>query len=66
MDILGHLQAIYNTLDTIQVTGVENCSKLTGCANCVKSLAEAIQQERETRKQKTQPSAQNAEVTDEC
>lgn len=66
MDILGHLQAIYNTLDTIQVSGVENCSRLAGCANCVKSLCESIQQEQEARKRKAQMPTPAAEVNEEC
>lgn len=64
MYILGHLQAIYNTLDTIQVTGVENCSRLAGCANCIKSLCEAIQKEQEARKNKASDTA--PEVKSEC
>lgn len=64
MDLLNHLQAIYNTLDTIQVSGVENCSRLAGCANCIKSLCEQIQQEQEARKYKA--SAPAPEVKSEC
>lgn len=62
MDLLNHLQAIYNTLDTIQVSGVENCSRLAGCANCIKSLCEQIQQEQEARKH----TAPAPEVKSEC
>ena len=62
MEILNHLQAIYNTLDTIQVTGIDNCAKLTGCANCVKSLMTTLQQEQDARKRKPQEPAPGAEV----
>lgn len=44
-EISGRLMAIYNTLDSVFVIGVENQAKIVGAANAIRSTIADLQNE---------------------
>lgn len=38
-NLISLLEAVYSTMNTISVTGIDNQDKFVGCANVVKNVA---------------------------
>lgn len=45
MDIIQKLEALYNTLDSTFIIGIENQAKIVGVANGLRSMIAEIRQE---------------------
>lgn len=43
-NIISMLEAVYFTMNTISVVGIDNADKLVGCANVVKDVANKLRE----------------------
>ena len=51
-ELISLLEAVYSTMDTISVEGIDNADKFVGCANVVKNVANKL---REMKKESEAP-----------
>lgn len=43
-NLISLLEAVYFTMDTISVEGIDNADKFVGCANVVKNVANKLKE----------------------
>lgn len=43
-DLISLLEAVYSTMNTISVEGIDNQDKFVGCANVVKNVANKLRE----------------------
>lgn len=43
-DLISLLEAVYSTMNTISVEGIDNQDKFVGCANVVKNVAQKLRE----------------------
>lgn len=43
-ELISLLEAVYSTMNTISVEGINNQDKFVGCANVVKNVAQKLQE----------------------
>lgn len=43
-DLISLLDAVYSTMDSISVSGIDNQDKFVGCANVVKNVAQKLKE----------------------
>lgn len=43
-NLISLLEAVYSTMDTISVEGIDNQDKFVGCANVVKNVANKLRE----------------------
>lgn len=43
-ELISLLEAVYSTMDTISVEGIDNADKFVGCANVVKNVAQKLRE----------------------
>lgn len=43
-DLISLLEAVYATMDTISVKGIDNADMLVGCANVVRNVASKLRE----------------------
>lgn len=51
-NLISLLEAVYSTMDSISVSGIDNQDKFVGCANVVKNVANKL---REMKKEAEEP-----------
>ena len=51
-NLISLLEAVYSTMDTISIEGIDNADKFVGCANVVKNVANKLK-EMSTTKEET-------------
>ena len=51
-ELISLLEAVYFTMDTISIEGIDNADKFVGCANVVKNVANKL---REMKKESKAP-----------
>ena len=51
-NLISLLEAVYSTMDTITVKGIDNADKFVGCANVVKNVANKL---REMKRKEEEP-----------
>lgn len=51
-ELISLLEAVYSTMDTISIEGIDNADKFVGCANVVKNVANKL---REMKKESEAP-----------
>ena len=51
-ELISLLEAVYSTMNTIFIEGIDNADKFVGCANVVKNVANKLREMNET-KEKT-------------
>ena len=51
-ELISLLEAVYSTMDTISIEGIDNADKFVGCANVVKNVASKL---REMKKESEAP-----------
>ena len=50
-NLISLLEAVYSTMNTISVEGIDNQDKFVGCANVVKSVASKLREMNETKEE---------------
>ena len=50
-DLISLLEAVYSTMNTISVEGIDNQDKFVGCANVVKNVANKLREMNETKEE---------------
>ena len=48
-NLISLLEAVYSTMNTISVEGIDNQDKFVGCANVVKNVANKLREMNETK-----------------
>ena len=43
-NLISLLEAVYSTMDTIPIEGIDNADKFVGCANVVKNVAQKLKE----------------------
>lgn len=43
-ELISLLEAVYSTMNTISVVGIDNADKFVGCANVVKNVANKLRE----------------------
>ena len=43
-NLISLLDAVYSTMDTISIDGIDNADKFVGCANVVKNVANKLRE----------------------
>lgn len=43
-ELISLLEAVYSTMDSISVSGIDNQDKFVGCANVVKNVAQKLKE----------------------
>ena len=43
-ELISLLEAVYSTMDSISVSGIDNQDKFVGCANVVKNVANKLKE----------------------
>lgn len=43
-ELISLLEAVYSTMDTISIEGIDNADKFVGCANVVKNVANKLRE----------------------
>lgn len=43
-NLISFLEAVYSTMDSISVSGIDNQDKFVGCANVVKNVANKLRE----------------------
>ena len=43
-NLISLLEAVYSTMDTISIEGIDNADKFVGCANVVKNVASKLRE----------------------
>lgn len=51
-ELISLLEAVYSTMDTISIEGIDNADKFVGCANVVKNVANKL---REMKRKEEEP-----------
>ena len=44
-NLISLLEAVYSTMDSISVSGIDNQDKFVGCANAIRSVIRSLRQE---------------------
>ena len=50
-ELISLLEAVYSTMDTISIDGIDNADKFVGCANVVKNVARKLREMNETKEE---------------
>ena len=50
-DLISLLEAVYSTMNTISIEGIDNADKFVGCANVVKNVANNLREMNETKEE---------------
>lgn len=50
-DLISLLEAVYSTMNTISVEGIDNADKFVGCANVVKNVAQKLREMNEVKEE---------------
>lgn len=50
-NLISLLEAVYSTMNTISVEGIDNQDKFVGCANVVKNVANKLREMSETKEE---------------
>lgn len=50
-NLISLLEAVYSTMNTISVEGINNQDKFVGCANVVKNVASKLREMNETKEE---------------
>lgn len=50
-ELISLLEAVYSTMDSISVSGIDNQDKFVGCANVVKNVANKLREMNETKEE---------------
>lgn len=50
-NLISLLEAVYSTMDSISVSGIDNQDKFVGCANVVKNVAQKLKEMNETKEE---------------
>ena len=50
-ELISLLEAVYSTMDTIYIEGIDNADKFVGCANVVKNVASKLREINETKEE---------------
>lgn len=51
-ELISLLEAVYSTMDTISIEGIDNADKFVGCANVVKNVAQKLKEMNVTKEEK--------------
>ena len=51
-ELISLLEAVYSTMNTISIEGIDNADKFVGCANVVKNVAKKLREMNETKEEK--------------
>ena len=50
-NLISLLEAVYSTMNTISVEGIDNQDKFVGCANVIKNVANKLKEMNETKEE---------------
>lgn len=50
-ELISLLEAVYSTMNTISIEGIDNADKFVGCANVVKNVAQKLREMNETKEE---------------
>ena len=50
-ELISSLEAVYSTMNTISIEGIDNADKFVGCANVVKNVANKLREMNETKEE---------------
>ena len=50
-ELISLLEAVYSTMDTISIDGIDNADKFVGCANVAKNVASKLREMNETKEE---------------
>lgn len=50
-NLISLLEAVYSTMNTISVEGIDNQDKFVGCANVIKKVASKLREMNETKEE---------------
>lgn len=50
-ELISLLEAVYSTMDSISVSGIDNQDKFVGCANVVKNVAQKLREMNEVKEE---------------
>lgn len=50
-ELISLLEAVYSTMDTISIEGIDNADKFVGCANVIKNVASKLREMNETKEE---------------
>ena len=50
-NLISLLEAVYSTMNTISIEGIDNADKFVGCANVVKNVANKLREMNETKEE---------------
>ena len=50
-NLISLLEAVYSTMDTISIEGIDNADKFVGCANVVKNVAQKLREMNEVKEE---------------
>ena len=50
-ELISLLEAVYSTMETISIEGIDNADKFVGCANVVKNVASKLREMNETKEE---------------
>lgn len=50
-NLISLLDAVYSTMDTISIEGIDNADKFVGCANVVKNVAQKLREMNEVKEE---------------
>ena len=50
-ELISLLEAVYSTMESISVSGIDNQDKFVGCANVVKNVASKLREMNETKEE---------------
>lgn len=51
-NLISLLEAVYSTMETISIKGIDNADKFVGCANVVKNVANKLKEVNATKEEK--------------
>ena len=50
-NLISLLDAVYSTMNTISIEGIDNADKFVGCANVVKNVAQKLREMNEVKEE---------------
>lgn len=50
-NLISLLDAVYSTMNTISIKGIDNADKFVGCANVVKNVAQKLREMNEAKEE---------------
>ena len=50
-ELISLLEAVYSTMDTISIEGIDNADKFVGCADVVKKVAQKLREMNEVKEE---------------